>query len=143
MMMDGQLDMWFTGGSYFPHSQYIKLGSKRPFHLLPISQEVAESVATKFGQETMEVPADVYADNNGQNEAYWSPATILTFGVRTNLDDDLVYEMTKALANHKEEFWEVHKMHSFYQPEVAWQNVGTVPLHPGAERYYKEMGYMP
>jgi len=143
MMMDGQLDMWFTGGSYFPHSKYIELGSKKAFHLLPISKEVAQSVATKFGQEIMEVPAGVYAENNGQNVDYWSPATILTFGVRTNLDENLVYEMTKALANHKKEFWEVHKMHKFYQPEVAWKNVGTVPLHPGAARYYREMGYMP
>ncbi len=143
MMMDGQLDMWFTGGSYFPHSKYIELGSRKPFHLLPISKEVAQGVATKFGQEIMEVPAGVYAENNGQNEAYWSPATILTFGVRTNLDDDLVYKMTKALADHKKEFWEVHTMHKFYQPEVAWKNVGTVPLHPGAARYYREMGYMP
>ncbi len=143
MMMDGQLDMWFTGGSYFPHSKYIELGSRKPFRLLPISKEVAESVSKKFGQDMMEVPAGVYADNNGENEAYWSPATILTFGVRTDMDEELVYKMTKALADHKEAFWEVHRMHSFYQPEVAWKNVGIVPLHPGAERYYKEMGYMP
>jgi TRAP transporter TAXI family solute receptor len=143
MMMDGLIDMWFTGGSYFPHFQYIKLGSKKPFRLLPLSKEVAEKVAKKFGQEIMEVPAGIYADNNGTNDAYWSPATIVTFGVRTGLSDDLVYKMAAALAAHKEEFWKVHKMHKFYRPEVAWQNVGTAPLHPGAVKFYKENGYMP
>ncbi|MGI9305658.1 MAG: TAXI family TRAP transporter solute-binding subunit [Gammaproteobacteria bacterium] len=142
MIMDGQADMWFTGGSYFPHHKYIELGSKKPFRLLPISKEVAEKVATRFGQETMEVPAGIYDDNNGKNDAYWSPATIVTFGVRTDLPDDLVYKMAAALANHQKEFWEVHKMHKFYKPEVAWQNVGTAPLHPGAIKYYKEKGYM-
>ncbi len=142
MMMDGLADMWFTGGSYFPHSKYIELGSKKAFRLLPISKDVAQQVAKRFGQEIMEVPAGVYANNNGQNVAYWSPATILTLGVRTGLSDDMVYQMTKALANHKEEFWKVHKMHKYYRPQVAWQNVGSAPLHPGAVKYYKEMGYM-
>ena len=143
MLADGQADMWFTGGSYFPHPKYIQLGARHPFKLLPISEKAAAEVGKKFGQDIMEVPADVYADGNGQNPPYWSPATILTFGVRTAMDEQLVYDMTKALANHKAEFWKVHKMHKFYRPEVAWQNVGVAPLHPGAERFYKEMGYMP
>ena len=142
MIMDGQADMWFTGGSYFPHPKYIELGSKKAFRLLPISKPVAEKVAKRFGQEIMQVPAGIYDENNGKNDAYWSPATILTFGVRTDLPDELVYNIAKALANHKEEFWQVHRMHKFYKPEVAWQNVGTAPLHPGAMKFYKENGYM-
>ena len=77
------------------------------------------------------------------NVAYWSMATALTFGVRTDLSNDVVYNIAKALANHKEEFWQVHKMHKFYQPEVAWKNIGSAPLHPGAAKFYKEKGYMP
>ena len=142
MLADGQADMWFTGGSYFPHPKYIELGSRHAFKLLPISKDVAQKVGERFGQDIMEVPAGVYADANGTNDGYWSPATILTFGVRTDMDEELVYQMTKALANHKEEFWQVHKMHKFYRPEIAWQNIGVAPLHPGAERFYKEMGYM-
>lgn len=143
MIMDGLADMWFTGGSYFPHFQYIKLGAKKPFRLLPISKAVAQKVAKKFGQEIMEVPAGIYDGNNGKNDGYWSPATIVTFGVRTGLSEDLVYNLAKALANHKEEFWQVHKMHKFYRPEIAWKNIGTAPLHPGAAKFYKENGYMP
>lgn len=143
MLADGQADMWFTGGSYFPHPKYIQLGARHSFKLMPISKAVAADVGKKFGQDIMEVPADVYGNANGRNPAYWSPATILTFGVRTDMDEELVYQMAKALANHKEEFWNVHKMHKFYRPEVAWQNVGVAPLHPGAKRFYKEMGYMP
>ena len=142
MIMDGNADAWFTGGSYFPHHKSIELGSKKAFRLLSISKSVAEKVAKRFGQDIMEVPANIYKDNNGKNDAYWSPATIVTFGVRTGLSDDLVYKMASALAKHKEAFWKVHKMHKYYRPEVAWQNVGTAPLHPGAIKFYKENGYM-
>ena len=27
-------------------------------------------------------------------------------------------------------------------PKQVWKNVGGVPIHEGAERYYKESGYM-
>jgi len=142
MITDGLADMWFTGGSYFPHSKYIQLGAKKAFRLLPLSKQVAEKVAKRFGQEIMEVPAGIYDKNNGKNDAYWSPATIVTFGVRTGLSDDLVYKMSAALANHMEEFWKVHRMHKFYRPEVACKNVGSAPLHPGAIKFFKEKNCM-
>ena len=142
MITDGLADMWFTGGSYFPHHKYIQLGAKKAFRLLPISKSVAEKVAKRFGQEIMEVPAGIYDKNNGKNDAYWSPSTIVTFGVRTSLSDDFVYKLAAALANHKEEFWKVHRMHKFYTPKVACKNVGTAPLHPGAIKFYKETGCM-
>ncbi|MEC9345432.1 MAG: TAXI family TRAP transporter solute-binding subunit [Pseudomonadota bacterium] len=142
MVMDGQADMWFTGGSFFPHPQYIKVGSKTPFRLLPISKEVAEKVAAKYGQTVMEMPAGIYDQHNGSNEAYWTPATVIALGVRTDLSDDLVYSMLKALVDNKDKYQAVHPQHKFFEPDMAWKTVGAVPLHPGAIRYYKEMGYM-
>ena len=142
MMTDGLADVWFTGGSYFPHGKYIQLGAKKPFRLLPLSKEVVQKVAKQFGQEIMEVPAGIYDKNNGKNIAYWSPSTILTFGVRSGLSNDLVYKLAAALAKHKEEFWKVHKMHSYYQPKVACKNMGSAPVHPGAIKFYKEVGCM-
>lgn len=142
MIMDGLADMWFTGSSYYPHAKFIELGTKKAFRLLPVSKPVAEEVAAKYGQRIIRVPANIYKKYNGANQAYWSPATIIDFAVRTGLSDDLVYKMTKALADHKAEFWKVNPQNRFYDPKVAWKDVGGVPLHPGAARYYKEMGYM-
>ena len=142
MVMDGQADMWFTGGSMYPHHQYIKVGSKMPFTLLPISKKAAEAAGSEFGQSVISVPKDVYGKNNGKNVAYWSPATVVTFGVRTTMPDALVYKITKALAENKDKFHKVHKQHKFYEPETAWKNVGGVPIHAGAMNYYKEMGYI-
>ena len=142
LIMDGLADMWFTGGSMWPHHQYIKLGTKKPFRLLPLSKEVAQQTADKFGQEIFEMPAGVYKDNNGTNDAYWTPNTTVAFGVRTDLPDDLVYQITAALAKHKDAFHQIHRTHVFYDPKIAWRDVGGAPLHPGAERFYREMGYL-
>lgn len=28
------------------------------------------------------------------------------------------------------------------RPKIAWRDVGGAPLHPGAKRFYREMGYL-
>ncbi|MSP67441.1 MAG: TAXI family TRAP transporter solute-binding subunit [Alphaproteobacteria bacterium] len=143
MMMEGQADMWISGSSVWPSPAYVELGTKHAFTLLPISKDVATKVGAKYGQKVMEVPADIYKDANGSNQPYWSPVTILAFSVRTDLADDIVYKLTKALEDNKEQFYLVHESHRYYDPKKAWQEVGIVPLHPGATKYYKDKGYMP
>jgi TRAP transporter TAXI family solute receptor len=142
MLMDGRADMWLTGGSVFPHPRFIELGTKEAFLLLPISKEVAGKVAAKYGTDIAEVPPGAYSNANGDYPPYWTPNLILALAVRTDLPDDLVYRMTDALAKQKERFWAVHPQHKFYNPETAWQHVGGAPLHPGAEKWYREKGYL-
>lgn len=142
MVKDGRADMFFLGAGYFPHTKYMELGTKKPFTVLPISKEVAQKVADKYGLGIEKFPADVYTDNNGTNQEYWSHSLVVTFAVRTDMDEELVYKIAKAFANHKEDFWKVAKQHKFYEPAKAWKNIGAAPLHPGAERFYKENGYM-
>ena len=141
-MMDGRADMWLTGGSVFPHPRMIELGAKEKFRLLPISKDVAAKVAKKYGVEVGQVPAGLYKDNGGEYDSYWSPLLILGLAVRTDLPDELVYKMTAALAKQKEKFWAVHPQHKLYDPATAWRDVGAAPLHPGAEKWYREMGYL-
>ena len=56
-----------------------------------------------------------------------------------SLPEELVYEMTRALITNKDKFTKVHKVVENWTPEYAVKDIG-VPLHPGALRYYKEIG---
>ena len=50
------------------------------------------------------------------------------------------YDLAKAIdENHGALKWFI-RVYS-YDPKTVWQNFG-VPLHPGAERYYREAGYI-
>lgn len=142
MIHDGLADMWFNGGAFYPHDRYIEFGTKKKFVLLPFSKEVAQKVADKYGLDVEEVPADIYKAHGGTNAPYWSPSLVVTFGVRKDLPDDLVEKIAAAFAKHKEDFYKVNPQHTFYKPETAWKNIGVVPLHPGAEKFYKSAGYM-
>ena len=141
MINDGIADMWFTGASVYPHPSPIELGTKEPCRVLSVSKEVATAVAQQYGASVGEGPAGVYDDANGENESYWSPLLVVGFAVRTGLDEDLVYRITDALWKYREEFRQMHSQHAIYD-QNAWQGIGEAPLHPGAERWYREQGFM-
>lgn len=140
MIGDGVADMWITGGSFYPHPSAIELGVRGPFRLLPISQEVADSVAKKYGMAVGTVPAGVYDKDGGENVAYPSPVLILAFAARTSLSDDTVYKIMDALWKHRDEFRAVHAQHQVYDLPFAAKNVGEAPLHPGAAKWYADHG---
>jgi TRAP-type uncharacterized transport system substrate-binding protein len=58
--------------------------------------------------------------------------------ISAKLPDDLVYKITKTLANNLPRFAEVIKDMKGVTPKDLALDVG-VPYHPGALKYYKEI----
>jgi TRAP-type uncharacterized transport system substrate-binding protein len=59
---------------------------------------------------------------------------------RDDTPDQAAYDLAKAIdENHGALKWFI-RIYT-YDPKTVWKNYG-VPLHPGAERYYRETGYM-
>lgn len=66
-----------------------------------------------------------------------------------DVPDDLAYLAAKVAVEDRRDFETLYMGEAPddrdvdlpLQPEVMWKNVG-VPLHPGAERYYREAGLM-
>jgi TRAP transporter TAXI family solute receptor len=65
-------------------------------------------------------------------------------GISVDVSDDVVYVLTKALCDGKEELAKNYAPIAAFKPEEAWrpERTGDAPLHPGAERYYRDMGWM-
>ena len=60
--------------------------------------------------------------------------------VRDDTPEQAAYVLAKAIdENHGVLKWFIRVY--TYDPKTVWQNFG-VPLHPGAEKYYREAGYM-
>jgi TRAP transporter TAXI family solute receptor len=68
-----------------------------------------------------------------------------TFGVynfavvHKDLPDELVYQIVKAVFEHRQELLTVHPAAKETVPDNAEKN-GFLPFHPGAVRYYREVG---
>lgn len=75
------------------------------------------------------------------------PTKAVDFGTlliaHKDMSDDLAYLITKTVCENKDAMVAAHKAWVNFKPENAWKPENTgIPLHPGAEKYYKERGWM-
>lgn len=79
---------------------------------------------------------------NGQTEEIRTVGSQQCILVPTDMDEEVAYALTKAVAEGKESLAATVAAMSYFDPSVAGSLALTgVPLHPGAARYYTEMGY--
>lgn len=82
-----------------------------------------------------DIPANTY---KGQTKPVKAMASWNILVVKDDLDKDLAYNMTKALFEKKKDILNVSTRLASMAPENL--KYIQVPLHPGAEKYYKEIG---
>jgi len=60
-----------------------------------------------------------------------------------DLPEPIAYTVTKTVLENKDALVRAHGGLAAFEPRTAWQpdKVG-IPLHPGAERAYREKGWM-
>jgi TRAP-type uncharacterized transport system substrate-binding protein len=80
----------------------------------------------------------------GQTEQLVNAGTPDCLFVAEELDEEVVYELTKIMCEKRDDLVGIFASLEPFNPETCWESekVGGVPLHPGAERYFKEMGYI-
>lgn len=102
--------------------------------------EVPASLIAKIGPPFIPatIPANTY---KGQTEAAQTAAIINFLVTRSTLSDDIVYELTKSMWENLDELTAAHSAARMIKFETALVGM-PVPLHPGAERYYKKKGLM-
>ena len=90
-----------------------------------------------FGYVT--VPANTWNGQDTEIKTVGSQQCIL---VSADMDEELAYNITKALCENKESLAEASSVLGYFNPEVAGTMTYTgCNLHPGAARYYQEMNY--
>ena len=135
-LVDGQIDAGFTTAGY-PTSSIIDIATKRDMVLVPISEEKIKELVTAipyYGATS--IPAGIY---KGVDEPVSALATPALWVCDAKLESTVVYKMTKALWEHRDILEKVHSQGKNITLETALDGIG-IPLHPGAELYYKEVG---
>ncbi|NLL37423.1 MAG: TAXI family TRAP transporter solute-binding subunit [Fretibacterium sp.] len=105
--------------------------------------DFSEDVITKICEETpyfapLTLEAGTYKGQDKPVKTFSSPNIL---AVHEKVDADLVYNMTKALFEHKADLVAVSARMEAMKPEAI--STVRIPLHPGAEKYYKELGLLP
>jgi hypothetical protein len=123
-----------------PADFVLSTSQRRPLTLLSCSPPLLEHLAS-FGLGRGVIPAGTYpkADNAGENITSATMGT--TIIVSASMADDVAYAITKTLNDNADRVRRLHASLADYDPSRAWLDLG-VALHPGAERSYREKGWL-
>ncbi len=86
-----------------------------------------------------EIPGGMYPGNPNGAKTFGVGATFVS---STTVPDDVVYVVAKAVLSNVEEFRKLHPAFSSLTAEDMVKAALSAPLHPGAEKAYKELGLM-
>jgi TRAP transporter TAXI family solute receptor len=81
----------------------------------------------------------MYANNPNPTTTYGVLATMVT---SSKVSDDTVYALVKAVFENFDEFKKLHPAFANLDPKKMVKDGLSAPLHPGAQKYYKEKGWM-
>ena len=136
-LADGQLDAFFYAGGT-PFAALIQLGSTKGFELYKFSEEERREINQIIPYYVpSRIPAGTY-----ETITYDVPTVAVNGQFVTNVDQprELIYEITKALwnKNTRKLLDKGHAKGKAIRMETALNGV-LIPLHPGAEMFYREV----
>lgn len=105
--------------------------------VVPIPHDVVAKVGDPAYQPSV-IPANTY---NGQTEDVPTAAIPNFLVTHAGVPDDTVYRMVKAMYDNLDTLHAAHSAARVINRDNAVKGM-PVPLHPGAERYYREVGVL-
>jgi TRAP transporter TAXI family solute receptor len=122
-----------------PTSSVTDLANARDLRIVPLAGPEIEVLRKKQPYYAMvQLPANTY---KGQTTPVDTLAVMAVWATHDGISDQLAYEVTKALFENTEILGQVHPKGKEISLKTALQSV-SIPLHPGAERYYREKGVL-
>ena len=142
-LADGQLDAYFYAAGW-PVSAMVQLASTKGMELHSFSDADLKKINGIIpAYIPSKIPADVY---EGVDYDVKTPAVSALLVVSSDLSEKLIYDLTKALwnKNTRKLLDNGHPKGRQITPDTALDGIAAlgVPLHPGAEKFYKEAGLM-
>ncbi|MCR5826062.1 MAG: TAXI family TRAP transporter solute-binding subunit [Oscillospiraceae bacterium] len=136
-LKDGKIDAAFTVAGA-PTTAIVDYATTNELNLVSLSDTELAAIREQYPFLVQDnLPVGTYT---GQTEEIVCVAVQAALVASKDLSEDVVYEITKGMFDNKADLEAGHAKFGFLDAKVA--SVGTVPLHPGAEKYYKEIGVL-
>ena len=137
--VDRHLDCIFYGAMAYPAPPLVNASSQRRIKLLPLSDEVIDKLVKGYkGLTPYTLPKDSY---KGVDSPIKGVAANVVVVVSKDMPDDVAYTIVKSIDKNFDRYGQVIKAMALGKREDMAQDIG-IPFHPGAEKYYKEKGWL-
>jgi hypothetical protein len=109
-------------------------------HIVPVAGPAIDKlVAENPYYATATVPGGMYKGTDSDVSTFGVKATFVT---SADVDDDVVYQVVKAVFDNFDRFKGLHPAFANLTEKEMISGGLSAPLHPGAVKYYKERGWM-
>ncbi len=138
-LKDGQIDAFFSVAGW-PKSAIVDAVTTADATLVPIDGAERDAILSKYRFFSKDViPANAYS-GVPETQTISVGAQLV---ISADVDEELVYQVTKALWNKQSRklLDNGHAKGKSITQETALEGIG-IPLHPGAERFYREAGLL-
>jgi uncharacterized protein len=120
------------------YEAWVDVTQRFDLRYLELPQELRTKFAKENDWEQGKIPLALFRGVDHPIPAVVKTGIVI-YG-RDDMPDDLAYTLAKALDEHQDLLQWSNVTYS-YNPFKVWKAFG-VPLHPAAERYYRERGYL-
>ena len=141
-MKDGHAD-GAMAQTQLPFGAFLELTNAEKAWLIPLKESTIEAMCDP-GDHTYPsyypsvIPANTYK-TQPEDLATFATGTYLC--CRGDLDEELIYELTKYMWENIEDLQLLHAAVSNLTIDAV-KDVADMPIHPGALRYYQEQGVL-
>ncbi|CAK7057680.1 MAG: hypothetical protein DELT_01308 [Desulfovibrio sp.] len=139
LMRNKQLDgAWIMAG--MPTAAVTEMCATAGGKLVSMDAELIKKLQAEYPwySEFM-IPAGTY---DGQTEPVRTTAVKMLLLTDASMPDDLVYSLAKTFWENLGELGNAHAVMKTVTPDMAVKDLSGIPLHPGAEKYYREAGIL-
>lgn len=136
MMREGQVDVISSTnpGEHFMLTELIK---DKPLRFLPFDEELVKKLQDDYGMTPATLTPDMYKPMISEDIPVIAAPSGLV--VTASLPDDEVYKLAKAFVEKRDDIALALPSWNTISPETVCKGM-PVELHPGAARYYTEIG---
>ncbi|MFO7612650.1 MAG: TAXI family TRAP transporter solute-binding subunit [Clostridia bacterium] len=137
LFSDGVIDgIWIPASA--PNPSIMQMATNAEMSMVTLSSEIIERVIENAGYSHQDIPADSYGFVTESIPSVCG-YTILCASLQTS--DETAYKMARAINENIDYIKSVHSSMGGITSDKLIENI-KIPLHPGAEKYYREIGLM-
>ena len=140
--LDGKIDV-YVNGCIDPCGQFIQFTETEDIRFLGPESHEGPAVDKFLGKFRFrdEIPAGMYTGQKNSGPVM-SMNVAVGIGVRADLDEEVVYNITKTFWDNLEQITSQAPWAKALDVSFATKNIGGMTIHPGAARYYREVGVL-
>lgn len=137
-MIDGHLDVLAYITVPAPYASVVNISSQKEIKLLSLPEDKVAEMTKYQGVMPYTLPAGIYNGVDYEVHGISTPSHLI---VRDDMPDDVVYNIVKAIAENFDRYENVLASMKYATLEGMATDVG-IPFHPGAEKFYREKGWL-